>query len=178
MVYLRRLSIIMEKTNMKNYLRKTKQFPCHYSIGAVVLNDKNQVMCHYFDEISGLKQLYILMRESPEKNESIEQTLKRGLMEEFGAKTDIVQYIGSLVGFYNEDKLKNIEKTTLYFLCKLKEFDLAKRDKNDPEFGSKVLFLTIDDLITKIDSQTKRYKDRSDLDERKILEKVKIIYKD
>lgn len=84
---------------MKNYLRKNKKFPCHYSVGAIVLNEENKIMCHYFSEISGIRNFHLMMRESPKINEPIEITLHRGLMEEFGAEAKIIHYVGSLIKY-------------------------------------------------------------------------------
>lgn len=160
---------LLPQVFMNNYLFYDQDFSSHYSIGAIVLNEKNQVMCHHFKKIQKFEELYILMRETPEINEGVEQTLKRGLLEEFGAEAEIIHYTGSIVSHHDDDNISEIEKTTLYFLCRLENFDINKRQKDDPESSSEVSFMDIDELITKSKDQGTRYSDRSDLDESKIL---------
>ncbi len=160
---------------MKNYFISTKENPYHLSVGAVVLNDENKVLCHHFNsvEIEGsfVEDLYVLMRESVSENETLEDALTRGLKEEFGAEVEIEKYLGSIVSTFPRDS-KQIEKTTLYFQCKLKSLDESKRDKNDPESGSKIKFMPVDELIEKMESQEQKYH-RTDVNEAKILERVK-----
>ena len=158
---------------MNNYLFYDRDFPSHYSVGAVVLNEKKQVMCHHFKKIQQFEDLYILMRETPELNESVEQTLERGLLEEFGASAKIIHYAGSIVSHHGDDRLSDIEKTTLYFLCQLESFDINNRQKDDPESSSEIVFIDVDELITKSKNQGIRYSDRTDLDESKILLQLK-----
>ncbi|HRV76395.1 MAG TPA: NUDIX hydrolase, partial [Candidatus Saccharimonadales bacterium] len=86
---------------MKNYFQGRSDHPYHLSVGAVLLNDKNEVACHYFVDapvIGG--EVCILMRESVEDGEVLEEALARGLMEEFGAMGNISTYIGSKETFY------------------------------------------------------------------------------
>lgn len=159
---------------MRNYFRATENYPYHFSVGAVVLNDKNEILCHHFKNIlhGGLSivDLYLLMRETPKSNETFEETISRGLMEEFGAEADIEQTLGSIVSSFPEKDLK-IEKTTQYFLCKLKSIDESKRSKDDPERGSEILFLPKKELIEKMSIQGEKYH-RSDWNEAVILERL------
>jgi hypothetical protein len=158
-----------------NNIFYNNKFPFHYSIGAIVLNENNQVMCHHFKQIFEFVDLFICMRETPEENETIAETLERGLREEFGATAEIDHYIGSIVSHHDGDDIKNIEKTTLYFLCHLKDCNPDIRDKDDPESGSEIVFLEINKLIEKCKNQGKRYSYRTDFDESKILEQIKNI---
>jgi hypothetical protein len=160
---------------MRNYFRATKNYPYHFSVGAVVLNEKDEVLCHHFKDLlhggMSIKDLYLLMRETPDPGETIKETIDRGLMEEFGAKAEIEKMLGSIVSSFPEKDLK-IEKTTLYFLCRLKSIDINNRDKDDPEAGSEILFLPRKDLIKKMNIQGKKYH-RSDWNESQILERIK-----
>lgn len=89
---------------MKNYFQGNSKHPQHISVGAVVLNDKNEICCHHFDsrinkfigywKDNGLEDFYILMRETIEPNETLEHALHRGLMEEFGVEAELLDYIG------------------------------------------------------------------------------------
>lgn len=165
-----------------NYYKGNADHPWHLSVGAVLVNDKKEVACHYFKEVTlrtydykdeVYKDFYILMRETPELGETLEQTLNRGLMEEFGAEGQIATYIGSIkANFPHRDKL--VEKTTVYFLVNLKSFDLSKRSKNDPESDSEIQWQPVDVLIPKMKEAAKRT-NREDADESLILERVKNI---
>lgn len=157
---------------MENYFSGDIGYATHLSVGAVVLNDKNEVCVHYFEEIQDLKDFYILMRETVEPHETIEQALARGLMEEFGMKADLVTYLGSQVCDVTWHSKLVAEKTTLYFLCKVISQDSSRRKIGDPEEGSQILWKSIDWLIPEMKEQGKRLK-RSDLDESKVLERTK-----
>jgi hypothetical protein len=168
----------------KNYFQGNSQHPQHISVGAVVLNDKSEVCCHHFDTTKGefkgywkdqgLQDFYILMRETIEPNETLEQALHCGLMEEFGIEAELIDYIGSIQSHF-ESKGITIEKTTLYFLCKLKNQDLTKRSSGDVEYESQVEWQTADFLIPRMKEQARIY-GRTDVDESPILEKIKNVY--
>ena len=166
-------------TCMKNYFKGTKEHPYHLSVGAVAINEKNEVCCHYFTEIKGhasfaaFKNFYILMRETVEMGESIEETLHRGLKEEFGITGEIIDYLGSIRDeYFDPGKVTQIEKTTLYFLVKIKDFKPELRSREDVEVESKIEWHSCDYLIEKMKEQEKRLGNVS-LDESSILEKVK-----
>lgn len=146
------------------------------------MNDKDEICVHHFDnpEIQkgywteeGLTDFYLLMRETLEPDETLEDALHRGLMEEFGATAEIQNYIGSIVSHFKrkpDDVL--VEKTTVYFLCTMKNQDLSKRS-GDIESKTKIEWHKPAFLIPKMKDQAKRY-NRTDVDESKILEKVKL----
>lgn len=158
---------------MNNYYIATEKYPFHLSVGAVILNNKGEALCHHFASLKAegylFKDLYLLMRETVEQGETLEQALYRGLREEMGAKVKIKAYLGSIVSEFPRG-----EKTTLYFLCELENMDLSKRKADDEEAGSEVAFIPIDTLIKKMNAQYSRYQ-RTDLDESSVLEKVKNI---
>ncbi len=111
------------------------------------------------------------MRKTIEPNEYLENVLHRGLMEEFGVEAKLVDYIGSIQSHF-KSKGVEIEKTTLYFLCKLKNQDLSRRSTGDVEYESQIEWHTTNFLIPKMKEQTIKY-GRTDVDESKILEKIK-----
>lgn len=150
----------------------SKENPYHISVGAVVVNDKNEICCHYFDKISIggflFEDIYILMRETIEPNESIEQCLERGLREEFGMKAELVSYLGSITSLLDLKDFAKVEKTTLYFLCKPISFDFDKRKVDDPESSSNIKWIKVNDLIPLMKRQAEKY-NREDADESKVL---------
>lgn len=168
---------------MQNYFQASKEHKYHISVGAVVLNEKDEVCVHHFDAKKlkgywtdqGLDDFYILMRETMHPNETLEQTLGRGLMEEFGIKAQIVDFIGSKKdNFFHNDI--EMEKTTLYFLTELLSQDVSRRDKSDIEGETDIEWHDIDFLIEKMKKQEKVFK-RGDVNEASILEEVKQILK-
>jgi hypothetical protein len=164
---------------MQNYFQGNSKHPQHISVGVVLINDKNEICCHHFDtektDIKGywkdekVGNFYILMRETIEPNEKLEEALHRGLMEEFGAEAELVDYIGSIQSHF-ESKGIEIQKTTLYFFCKLKSQDLNKRS-GDIESKSQVEWQTAEFLIPKMKAQSSKYS-RTDVDESQILERL------
>jgi ADP-ribose pyrophosphatase YjhB (NUDIX family) len=147
--------------------------PYHLSVGAVLINDQGQICCHYFPLQDRYERIYLLMRETMEEGESPETALHRGLKEEFAAKADAEAYLGSIVSeFLNEEVGAMAQKTTLYFLCRLKEQDVLKRDPYDEEAPSEIQWQDADFLIAKMQDQFLRY-GRSDQDESSVLERLK-----
>jgi ADP-ribose pyrophosphatase YjhB (NUDIX family) len=59
------------------------------------------------------------MRETLEPGESLEAAVRRGLKEEFGIRAKIQRYLGSFTGSFRNWQGKTVQKTTLYFLCRL-----------------------------------------------------------
>lgn len=161
---------------MSNYYQGNSTHPIHLSVGAVLINEKSEICCHHF--IDGqlkehlpdleIEDLYILMRETIEQGETLEETLQRGLMEEFGATAEILDYLGSIKSHFKKNEVE-IEKTTIYFLCKLISQDLSKRN-GDIESKSQLEWQATDFLIPKMKAQSIKYS-RTDIDESDILEK-------
>lgn len=152
--------------------------PFHLSAGAVVLDDNGKVLCHYYKKLRGGENIYILMRETVGDDANIFDTVHRGLMEEFGAEAEIQNYIGSLIAedkwFGEIDQPTLVQKTTIYFLCKLKRVDDNLRLQDHPEFGSEIVRIDIDELIEKMKVNYEKYKWK-DIREFEVLERVKSI---
>ncbi len=158
---------------MKNYFRATPNNPFHLSIGAIIFNnDYSKVLCHYIKKIGHVTDIYVLMRESIEPNETFADALFRGAKEEFGAEIEVLDFAGTILSvdkwFGEIDKETEVEKTTLYFVCKLINQDNSKRvDDNTAESKSKLVWLTPDDLISKQKEQFEKY-GVTNIDERKV----------
>lgn len=155
---------------MTNYYSGTKEKPHHISVGAILRNDKNEIACHYYEKKIRKypENFYTLMHESVEMGETLEQTLHRGLQEEFGATAEIKEYVGSLVITYDVEG-QMIEKTVIYFLCDFISF--SERNMEDPENQSEIRWLPIDELIGIMKEQGRKFNTSGD--ESKILEDVK-----
>jgi len=161
---------------MKNIFSGKKEYPFHLSIGAVLVNERGQIACHFFKkqqldfESEGRSDLYLLMRETPQDNESILDTINRGLLEEFGAKGEVVHFIGAINAWFPGVTTGiKIHKTTLYFLVHLSDIDPSKREPNAVESRSDILWFEPEELINLFKEQGSKY-ERTDLDESKIIE--------
>lgn len=145
--------------------------PYHLSIGAVLFDQEGRVACHHFEEILGHRDIYILMRESMENDETPLMTLHRGLMEEFGATATPVAFLGSLSG-YLPDPHFSFDKTTLYFACQLIRWSPEDRDAEDPESSSLIEWLEPQTLIALMEQQGIRFHHRADADESEMVRRA------
>jgi 8-oxo-dGTP pyrophosphatase MutT (NUDIX family) len=153
------------------FFQASKQQPYHLSIGAVLFNDKGRIACHHFKEILGQKDIYILMRESMEDEETPFTTLHRGLKEEFGATAKPIAFLGCLTGFL-PDKQLSFDKTTLYIVCQLLDWNPENRDADDPEASSIIEWLEPEKLISIMQQQGVRFQHRADADESEMIKRA------
>jgi ADP-ribose pyrophosphatase YjhB (NUDIX family) len=165
----------MEK--IESLFKSTKESPHHLSVGVVLVDREGQIACHYFkklqvtEEEMGYDDFYILMRETVESGEGLEEAVLRGIKEEFGATGEIEKFVGTLLTKFPRGDVW-IEKTTVYFLIKLKDFDIDKRIFDDYEKDSIIQWQPIDFLISKMGEQQRRF-ERTDFDESEILKRAK-----
>ena len=165
---------------MENYFQGNWQHPRHVSAGAILLNGEGKICAHHFvsadlQDFQGywpdekVDDFYILMRSTLLPDQTVEEALQRGLLEEFGANGRILDYIGSINSHF-KNKGVQVEKTTLYFICKLLSQDLSRRNDQDIEGKSRIEWQTASFLIPKMKEQSAKY-GRTDIDESEILEK-------
>ena len=155
---------------IKNYYQGNENELYHLSVGAVLINALGQIACHHIKKRNNLQDVYLLMRETVEPHEALEDALKRGLMEEFGAKGKLISYIGSLESSYQKGS-KIIPKTTLYFIFKLIEIKPTWRKADDWESDSEIEWRDAKFLIPKMQKQAKKY-NMTDIDESEILSRI------
>lgn len=160
----------------KNIFQASKEFPFHISVGALLVDKGGKIVCHFFKkgdldhESEGRSDLYLLMRETPNQSESISEAIERGLMEEFGARGEIVHFLGSISSWFPGITTGiKMNKTTLYFLVNLLEIDLNLREEGAVETRSEILRLEPKKLLALLKEQGKKY-ERTDLDESGIIE--------
>jgi len=115
---------ISKKQNI--YLRGDMENPYHLSVG-VVLQIKNNIVV-----IKKPNGSYTLPRETIYTNESLEGGLARCVKEEIGIQDmKIKKYLGSIITHFNRPNGSKIEKTTIYFLCKAKQFTIDRKPEGD-----------------------------------------------
>ncbi len=159
---------------IKPFFQASQKQPYHLSVGAVLFNAEGKVACHHFKEILGHKDIYILMRESMENDETPLETLHRGLKEEFGATAEPIVFLGCLSGPVSDPSLA-FEKTTLYISCKL--IQMGERDSADPESSSDIEWLEPDTLISILQKQGARFQHRVDADESEMIRRAVSCFK-
>ncbi len=161
---------------MINFLNQSVASPTHISVAALLRNPEGKILCHFFKtedlphESEGKGDLYLLMRESIHRNESLEAAVARGLMEEYGAEGTSIDFLGTIVSHFpsSDDHRTLIEKTVLYFLVDFVSLDETKREAGAVESRSKLLWLTPEELLEKNSVQGARY-ERTDIDDTKII---------
>jgi hypothetical protein len=156
---------------MANYFAGTAQYPYHISVGAVVMNKDGKIVSHHFKEFKGVADCYILMRETIEPNESIEQALHRGLMEEFGITARLLHHVGSRSSTFTSREGIPIHKTTLYFAMELMTFQEDKRLADDREAHSSIEWHEPEFLIQQIRAKSEQMGEGS-ITEADIIERV------
>ena len=160
----------------KNIFQASKEFPFHISVGVVLANKNGDICCHFYKkadlpiESEGKSDLYLLVRETVQPNETLEEAIARGLQEELGAKGELKAYLGSIKSMFPLRVSKiPVEKTTLYFYAEMTDFNLAERDIDEVESKSVLQWIEPNILRDLFIEQGRKY-DRSDLDESKIIE--------
>ncbi|MDQ6985528.1 MAG: hypothetical protein Q9M91_01835 [Candidatus Dojkabacteria bacterium] len=146
---------------MQNFFQASPENPYHLSIGAVLLDQENRIICHHFNKVGSFEDVYLLMTETIRSNETIENAIQRGLLEEFGATGVIERFLGTEIyndpwfGETNKDVI--VEKTVPFFVIKMTDLDEQKRDKEGREGGSKIVRMEKNDLLNKVEDQFERY---------------------
>lgn len=146
--------------SMDNIYRATNSSPRHLSVGAVVFNDRNQVLANHYSKFGHLENIYTLMSQTHTPDTTLEQTLKVGLLKEFNIETDLsnIQYLGSrqYSDKWFEESPTVVEKTVLYFRVDVGNVDLAIPDGFRVDECVEVEYVDINELIALMEAQYER----------------------
>lgn len=132
-------------------IRGDSNNPYHLSIGAVILEANKVTLLKKKDGS------FTLPRETMYSQESIEDSLGRGVQEEIGITPKIEKYLGSQITFFTRPDNTNVEKTTIYFLV-TKLADVVKKQELD-ELEDEVVTIDIQKAIELLkDQNNEEYK--------------------
>ena len=162
---------------MSSLYQHTKDLPFHISVGAVLVDKEGRICTHAFAKdtlspriqqiVGDRTELYLLMRESLEAGETLEQAVVRGIREEFGAEGVVKKYLGSITGpAFDTRSDVSFEKNTPYFEVSLTS--LGDRPKDDAESHSTLRWMEPQELRAAMALQASPF--RNDLDESKIID--------
>ncbi|PSO43283.1 hypothetical protein BRC19_01310 [Candidatus Saccharibacteria bacterium QS_5_54_17] len=158
-----------------NYFQHDSGGLYHLSAGALVYDNQGQILMHVFSKNVERNpfdsDIYTLIRETIEPNEPIEDAIHRGIKEETGSETELVDYLGAITGkARNFSSGVSFEKTTLYFAARLIDWQPDQRDQHDEEIDSDLRWYEPEKLIPLIKEQ-REITGSDDLDESLIVER-------
>jgi len=153
----------------ENYYTYKIGLPNHLSVGGLVVREDGQIAVNRFQDIEGYKDIALLMRETLEPNERLEEAVHRGLAEEFGMRGVIISYLGNIsCRLFLKRKRFEIEKTTLYYYLTYLSHDAELRAEEDRRFGGELEWHDPVELIDIMRMQASRV-NRPDVDESQIV---------
>ncbi len=113
-----------------------ENFPYHISIGQIIINNNNEIA------LIKRKDYYTIPKETPNVEESIVDTLRRGAKEEIGVDVEPIKYIGRIASVYTRDGL-NVEKTTVIFASKVT--GISERQPEEYELNDEIVWINMND---------------------------------
>lgn len=118
-----------------NYYGATPDRPFHLSVGIIVLDANNDVLCLHYPKIDTLENIYTLPTETVITGETLEEAAKRGAQEELGCTVSVIAFLGTQAisdQWWGElGTPTRVEKSIVYFLCKAQRQEtVALNDEN------------------------------------------------
>lgn len=143
-----------------NIFQGDAHWPFHLSVGVVAVDEHGRIGVHHFKERFGLSNVYTLVSETVEGNETLQAAALRGLREEFGAEAKIVGYLGSQTSNFSVDDLV-IHKSTEYLVADVVRWDVDHRDHADNTRTSSIEWYETPELTRILQEQCHRLADLS-----------------
>ncbi len=148
---------------MDNYYAWSEGNRQHLSVGAVILNSEKKILVH---KLARIGNKYFLPKKTHSNGTALEQTL-HSTEAETGYKVYIEKYLGSRQSTFPDNTGKDVNKTTLYFLCSVVE--QTQRDPQDRDADSELVWMDKDELVKVMQEQGST---ENDLDESLILDYI------
>lgn len=145
-----------EFKNQGNIFGAAIDRPFHLSVGVVVLNAENDILCLHYPDIDGQKDIFVLPNKTAKPSETLVDTATRAAKQELGCDIRLVTFLGST---RTEDSWwgelgtpTKVEKNVLYFLAVATQQhpDIAKNE-NEKE-GREVTTKTFGFLIERMNN--------------------------
>lgn len=138
----------------------------HLSVGAVIQNGEGKILVH---RLARIENKIFLPKKTHKEEMSLEQTLER-VEAETGLKVQPERFLGSRNSTFSNESGQIINKTTLYFLCKILE--TTQRDPRDRDADSELMWLDREEAISIMRSQGKT---DNEMDESMVLERLNFL---
>ncbi len=140
------LGLMYNQNMLKNFqIKGDFNNPYHLSIGSVVLNKTNVTLLKKSDGS------YTLPRETMYSQESLEESLIRGVQEEIGIVVKIEKFLGSLITHFKRLDGSDIEKTTIYFL--VNKIDESSKNRENGEAEDEIVQMKIAEAMSLLRKQ-------------------------
>lgn len=137
--------------------KASKRQKYHLSTVGILVNGLGQIGCHFFEEkVFELQKVvwenvYLLMSETVEADESLTESVLRGAVEECNAYCDVQHFLGSH-NFIVLAPWGEFEKTVAFFVLRIRI--LAEARSN--EIGATLKFLPLEELMLHMKLQRER----------------------
>jgi sorbitol-specific phosphotransferase system component IIA len=143
--------------NIGNYYGATPDRPYHLSVGAVVLDENNNVVCLHYPNIDEITDVYALLNKTVKPGETLEATLNRGAQLELGHEIEIITFLGtqetSDIWWEELGNPTKMEKSVMFFLAKTTNATPETAKEENEEEKREVISKSFDFLIEKMKTQ-------------------------
>lgn len=131
----------------KNLFAWTPENKQHLSVGAVIVNEKGEILVH---KLARIGNKYFLPKKTHHSGQTLEATLAT-IEKETGWKVEAMRFLGSIKSQFGDATSGNIDKTTLYLLCK--PTAQTTRDSEDRDADSELLWVPQNELVNIFEQQ-------------------------
>lgn len=135
---------IFEKDVFKASQEKAQSYSLRRVANAVLRNNKGEIGLIYVTS----EDFYVLPGGRIEEGETVEQALKREIMEEVGVESEIVGEVGMAICY--EEQAKNINISYTFVARAIGETGARSLTEDEAKAGCETRWMTIDEAIERI----------------------------